>query len=173
MRPHSHDLIPRVLQPSAPELSIVVPVRDERDGLAALVTRLTAVLDALPETWELLFVDDGSRDGSVPEMEPPESDGRPHRRSCSCLATSGVSRPSRLEWTTLGGRPVIVMDADLQEHHPELLSVMVAHWRDGVDVVYGVRSARLAESRFKRWTAAAFYRLLASLSPIDIPVDSG
>jgi dolichol-phosphate mannosyltransferase len=153
-----------------PELSVVVPVYDEADGLQAFADALVPVLEAHARSWELIFVDDGSRDrswhvlGTLRAVEPRILLVKLSRNFGHQLAiTAGMDHAT--------GDAVVVMDADLQDP-PSVLPQMLAQWRDGFDVVYGVRETR-QEGWFKRASAAVFYRLLAAMSPIAIPVDAG
>ena len=151
-------------------ISVVIPVYNEEDTLAELYRRLTAVL--APEgPYELVFVDDGSTDGSrglllaLHQRDPRVVVLGLSRNFGHQLAiTAGVDHAT--------GEAIIVMDADLQDP-PEVLPALLARWREGFDVVYGVRSRRAGESLFKRGTAWFFYRLLRVLTPLDLPLDSG
>ncbi len=154
-------------------LSIVVPCYNEQECLTTLHQRLTAAaLGAVGEDHELVLVNDGSSDGSWRIMsELAASDrrvlavdlSRNHGHQLALTAGLDLAR----------GDKILIIDADLQDP-PELLGAMLATMeREGADVVYGVRSARAGETRFKRATAAAFYRLLSRATEVDIPVDSG
>jgi len=151
-------------------ISIVAPVHNEADALAELHRRLDAVLVPLGE-YEIVFVDDGSTDASWERM----------------LALAGVDSHMRLlrlsrnfghqPALTAGldaarGDAVVLMDSDLQDP-PELIPELVAQWRNGYDVVYALRAEREGETRFKRWTASAFYRLLRRMTPVEIPANAG
>jgi len=150
-----------------PRFSVVVPVHDEEGSLRELYRRLAAVLDTLDGGWELILVDDGSRDRSFETMlelrraDPRVKIVRLSRNFGHQVAiTAGIDLAS--------GDAVIVMDGDLQ-HPPEAIPRLVERWREGYEVVYGVMTERAGESRFKRWTASLFYRLLRRLTEIDVP----
>ncbi len=155
-----------------PLLSIVVPVFDEAEVIGAFYQRITQVLEALPGfEHELLFVDDGSSD-ATPERLAALADGDPRvgvvrfsRNFGHQIAiTAGIDRAR--------GDAVVVIDADLQDP-PELIPRLVEKWREGFDVVYGVRQPRESEGRAKRLCAAAFYRVLRAVTRIEIPLDAG
>ena len=153
------------------ELSVVVPVFDEQEVLLAFHQRLQATLDGADLAWEVVYVDDGSRDASwavieqLHERDPRVSAVALSRNFGHQIAiTAGVDHAE--------GDAVVVIDADLQDP-PELIPRMIAKWREGYDVVYAVRNERASESAFKRGTAAAFYRLMRRLTAVDVPVDAG
>jgi dolichol-phosphate mannosyltransferase len=154
-----------------PEYSIVVPVYDEQEMLPALVEQLTSLLERLDGSAEVIFVDDGSRDGSYALMlEANRRDPRFKLLQLSRNFGHQVAITAGLDFAE--GRAVVVMDADLQDP-PETVLAMTERWREGFDVVYGVRRQRAGESRFKRVSAAAFYRLLQRLADVDLPADVG
>lgn len=147
--------------------SVVVPVHDEEGSLGELHRRLVGVLDQLDGEWELILVDDGSRDTSLAKMvELRASDPRVKVVELSrnfghqVAITSGLDRAS--------GEAVIVMDADLQ-HPPEVIPELVARWREGFEIVYGVMTDRAGETVLKKMTASLYYRLLARLAKIEVP----
>lgn len=154
-----------------PELSVVIPVYNEAALLDELHTRLVPVLERSRCTWELVLVNDGSRDGSWQIMQGL-------RASDDRITLVNLSRNFGHQLAITAGMrvalgdAVIVMDADLQDP-PEVLLRMVEKWREGFDVVYGVRTIRANETLFKKVTAAAFYRVLDALSPVAIPLDAG
>jgi polyisoprenyl-phosphate glycosyltransferase len=158
-----------------PTLSLVIPVFNEEAIIPELDRRLRAFLGELKEVgtaWEVVFVNDGSADRSLPMLkELAASEARYKIVSFSrnfghqLAITAGIDRAE--------GEAVVVMDADLQDP-PEVVVAMIARWREGFDVVYGVRAKRHGETWFKRATAAIFYRLLrAMLGGISIPADAG
>jgi dolichol-phosphate mannosyltransferase len=154
-----------------PRFSVVVPIRDEEESLPELHRRLAAVLDGLDGDWEIVLVDDGSQDRSFDLML--ELRGRDPRVKVVRLSrnfghqvaiTAGIDLAS--------GDAVIVMDGDLQ-HPPEVIPELVARWREGNDVVYGVMTDREGESWFKRWSARRFYWLLGRMSDVEVPSAAG
>jgi dolichol-phosphate mannosyltransferase len=153
------------------EVSIVVPVFNEEEVLPALYDRVSGVMARSGASWELLLVDDGSRDRSLETMR--ELRARDPRVSVLELSRNfghQVAISAGLDHAR--GAAVVVMDADLQDP-PEVVLDMIARWREGCDVVYGRRRARHGERPFKRATAAAFYRLIRALTSVDIPADTG
>lgn len=158
------------MDPVKPTLSVVVPVHDEQEVLPELFARLAAALP--PDlTWELVVVDDGSRDGSWPLIAAQSAlDRRVRGLSLSRNFGHAVAITAGLE--VARGDAVVVMDADLQDP-PERIVDLLAKWREGWDVVYGVREARDGEGWFKRASAAVFYRGLRLLTAIDLPPDVG
>lgn len=156
--------------PNKPDLSIVIPVYDEQENLPPLYSRLTDVLTEIGTSYEVVFVDDGSRDQSIALLDQlAAQDDRVvvvelARNFGHQIAISAGLDHSR-------GRAVVIMDADLQDP-PEVLPQFIAKWREGYDVVYAVRERR-KEGRFKRMAYAAFYRLLQRVANIEIPLDAG
>jgi glycosyltransferase involved in cell wall biosynthesis len=120
---------------------------------------------------EVVFVDDGSVDGSLAALRHLAAD-EPHYGILSFARNFGHQVAITAGIDHVRGRAVVVMDADLQDP-PEVVLEMVAKWREGFDVVYGVRRRRENESWFKRLTAHYFYRLFASMIPIEVPLDTG
>lgn len=156
---------------SAPEISVALPVFNEADNLDELKERLVKALDAAGRTWEIVFVDDGSQDGSFEKMA---AFARVDRRIRALRFSRNFGHQMAL---TAGvdaarGRVVAVMDADLQDP-PELLVDMLKRIDEGYEVVYAQRTKREGESAFKLWTAHVFYRLLKRWTNVDIPVDVG
>ena len=154
-----------------PTLSIVVPFYNEREVLPECVARLEQVVGALELVVELLFVDDGSDDGSAELLAatpPRPADLRLLRLSRNFGKEAAMSAGL----AHARGDAVIVLDADLQDP-PELIPDMLAQWRAGADVVQMQRRSRAGESWLKRSSAHAFYRLLARLSPAPVPLDTG
>jgi dolichol-phosphate mannosyltransferase len=153
-------------------VSVVVPCFDEEQVLPEFHRRASDACGAAAgDDYEIVLVDDGSRDGTWALIQglaarDPHVVGVRLMRNCGhqLAATAGLSI-SR-------GRRVMLIDADLQDP-PELLGKMMALMDDGADVVYGQRIAREGESRFKRGSAALFYRLLARLTKVPIPPDTG
>jgi dolichol-phosphate mannosyltransferase len=152
-------------------LSVVVPVHDEAQNLPALHARLTSVLQAERLTYELVLVDDGSRDESLEIMHALHAQD-PHVTVLSLSRNFGHQVAITAGMECARGGAVVVMDADLQDP-PEVVSTMLARWRSGFDVVYGVRARRHGETVFKKATAALFYRLLRGITSVELPVDAG
>ena len=153
-------------------LSVVTPCFNEDAVIRETHRRLTSVLGQIPEfTYEVIYVDDGSGDGTLDILRDLQSsDQRVRVVALSRNFGHQIAVTAGLQSTT--GDVVVIMDADLQDP-PEVLPEMLERWRGGADVVYGVRTGREGETAFKRWTAAAFYRFIARLSEIPIPLDTG
>jgi dolichol-phosphate mannosyltransferase len=156
--------------PSIPAVSVVIPVFNEQENLPALYERLTSVLTQNEPDYEIVFVDDGSRDRSLELMH--ELVGRDQCVRVVELARNfghQVAISAGLDHAR--GRGVIIMDADLQDP-PEVLPQFIAKWREGHDVVYAIREHR-KESWLKRTAYSTFYRLLQRIANIRIPLDAG
>lgn len=151
-------------------VSVVVPVYNEQDVLEALVARLAEALGSTPSAWEVVFVNDGSRDASGRVLDWIAARD-PRVRVVHLSRNFGHQAAVQAGLVECRGDAVVLMDADLQDA-PEALPRLLAAWRRGADVVYAVRTDR-KEHRLKRWAFAAFYRLLAAVSPTPIPLDAG
>jgi len=151
-------------------ISIVVPIHNETETLAELHRRLTTVLAELAP-YEVVLIDDGSTDDSWERMLAVAAGDR-HVRLLRLSRNFGHQAALTAGIDAARGEAVVVMDGDLQDP-PELIPTFVAKWREGFDVVYGLRTRREGETQFKRWTAALFYRLLRSMTRVDIPADAG
>ncbi len=154
-----------------PALSLIIPVYNEEAIIAELDRRLKGFLGEMDETWEVVFVDDGSSDGT-PDMLNELAGAEPRYKVISFSRNFGHQVAITAGIDRADGDAVVIMDADLQDP-PEVVTEMIQKWREGYDVVYGQRTIRHGESVFKRVTAAAFYRLLRTLLPIEIPLDAG
>ncbi len=168
----------RVLAPTAFDneplglLSVVIPCFNEEDVIEETIRRLTVFCAALERLdVELIFVDDGSHDGTRAILKRHASrDSRVRVIGFSRNFGHQIAVTAGIDAAT--GDAVVLMDADLQDP-PEVVHEMIAKWREGYDVVYGTRTDRPGESLFKRGTAAGFYRLLNYLSDVRIPLDTG
>jgi len=150
-------------------LSVVAPVYDEEDGIEAFCARVSAALRGLP--FELVLVDDGSRDSSPAILERlAKSDPRVHVVFLSRNFGHQTALTAGLDHAR--GDAVVMLDADLQDP-PELIPEMVDFWRRGIDVVFAVRQLRSGESAFKLRTAKWFYSLFAALSQVELQHNSG
>ncbi len=154
-----------------PELSVVLPVFNEIETLGELRTRLLSVLDECGRSFEIVFVDDGSHDGSFERMAAFAREDR-RIRAVRLSRNFGHQMALTAGVDAARGRLVAVMDADLQDP-PELLPEMLAKADEGFEVVYAVRAAREGEGAFKKATAHLFYRLMRRWTNVAIPVDTG
>ena len=153
-------------------LSVVVPCFDEEAVIGETHRRLAATLDTVPGLdFELVYVDDGSRDATLNLLrELQRADARVRVLALSRNFGHEIAVTAGLKCAA--GDAVVLIDADLQDP-PEVIPEMLERWRCGADVAYGLRTERDGETRFKRWTASAFYRLLNRLADISIPLDTG
>jgi polyisoprenyl-phosphate glycosyltransferase len=154
-----------------PIISVVVPVYNEEAVVFESYKRLKGVMEALNEPYELIFVNDGSRD-ATPDIVRHicEADSTVHFIDFARNFGHQIAISAGMDYAS--GEAVVVIDADLQDP-PEVIPEMIAKWRKGYDVVYGKRAERKGETLFKRFTSAAFYRVLQKLTDVDIPVDTG
>lgn len=153
------------------ELTVVVPAFNEEANVLAMHQRLSDALDDVVESLEIIYVDDGSSDGTwgiVSDLAEKDARVRGIRFARNfghqAALTAGVDAAN--------GRAVVIIDGDLQDP-PEVIPEMVARWRDGAEVVYGQREEREGETWFKLATAALFYRILRGITNVEIPVDTG
>lgn len=167
----SHTWLPQLRAAPSVTLSVVIPVYNERPVLPMLYQRLRAVLDPLNIDYELVLIDDGSRDGSgdylvglATEVSIIKAVRLSRNFGKEAALTAGLAQAR--------GDAVIILDADLQDP-PELIPQMLEAWRAGADVVCMRRRSRAGETWFKRSSAHVFYRLLNHISDVDIPADTG
>ena len=151
---------------------MVVPCFDEEAVISETHRRLVAALERIPETgFEIIYVDDGSRDGTMELLRGVQA---ADARVRVVALTRNFGQPMALTAgvAEAGGEAVAMIDADLQDP-PEIIAEMLERWRRGADVAYGLRPERDGETAFKRWTAWAYYRLLARITNVAIPPDTG
>ena len=152
-------------------ISIVAPVYNEETVLPELYRRVREVMEQQDFDWELVLVDDGSRDASAAVIaELHEQDARVRGVSFSRNFGFQIAATAGLDYAL--GDAVILTDADLQDP-PEVYPAMISQWLDGYEVVYGVRASRQGETWFKLYTAKMFYRLIYRITDINIPLDTG
>jgi len=155
-------------------LSIVVPLFNESGNVEELLRRTTAVVAALPDPpadYEIVCVDDGSRDTTRAQLiDASHRDA--HIRVIALSRNFGHQIAATAGLDAARGDAVVLMDGDLQDP-PELIAAFLERFRAGYDVVYATRRRRAGESRFKIWTAALFYRVVRRLTNVSIPVDTG
>lgn len=151
--------------------SVVVPMYNEEEVARETYRRLKAVMDSLGEPYELVFVNDGSRDATLAILKEIAA-ADPSVKIIDFSRNFGHQIAITAGMDHASGEAVIVIDADLQDP-PELIPAMIARWKEGYDVVYGKRKERKGETFFKRFTAGLFYRLLNRLTEVKMPVDVG
>ena len=154
-----------------PTFSIIAPVFNEKDCLATLVQRVGEVMDTTGEPWELVIVDDGSQDGSTDIIRRLAKEDK-RVRAVIFARNFGhqIAVTAGMDYSR--GDAVIIIDADLQDP-PEVMLEMIQRWREGYQVVYGIRSEREGETWFKKTTASLFYRMIARITDVKIPLDTG
>ncbi|GAC1532746.1 MAG: glycosyltransferase family 2 protein [Ramlibacter sp.] len=161
---------PTSQRPERPSLSLVLPCRNEARNLETLLPLLLARLSRLADRWEVVMVDDGSTDDTTGVMRRWAA--HPGFRCVELSRNFGKEAALTAGLEQAQGQVVVSMDADLQ-HPPRLLEDMLAHWRQGADVVYAVRANRDDEGVVKRWGTRAFYRLLNAFEGFEVPPDGG
>lgn len=157
--------------PARQTLTIVIAAFNEEASLPEMHRRLGTVLDGLDAQSSVLYVDDGSRDGTWQVLQTLAADD-PRVQLLRLARNFGKELALTAGLDHVETDAALVLDADGQDP-PELIPQFVAKWREGFDVVYGTRTRREGESWFKRFTAAAFYRVISWLSPTPIPADTG
>lgn len=151
--------------------TIIIPVYNEEAVIHETYRRLTRVMEATGEQYELLFVNDGSRDRTAEIIEEFAASDR-------CVKLLDFSRNFGHQIAITAGMDyargdaIVIIDADLQDP-PELIPLMIDKWKEGYEVVYAKRSQRKGETLFKKWTASLFYRILRALTEVNIPLDTG
>lgn len=160
-------MIPRTREST---LTVVIPCFNEQEVLPLLERRLFDALETLSASWEVIFVDDGSTDGTFAALSAMHA-REPRVRVLRLSRNFGHQTAlwAGLHYAT--GQIVAVLDADLQDP-PEVLAACLDRWREGYDVIYAVREKR-KEGLFRRFWYAAFYRVLKRVADINIPIDSG
>ena len=155
------------------QLTVIVPVKDEEEAIAPFVARVAPILDGLfaDGAWEILFVDDGSEDATMAAIFAAH--GRePRVKALSLSRNFGKEAALSAGLDHASGRAVVPMDVDLQDP-PEVIGEMLDKWRQGYEVVYGVRRNRSTDSLPKRLTADLYYRAHNYLSDDKIPEHAG
>ena len=157
---------------SAPrKVVVVVPFLDEAESLPVLCDRLRGVLEKEHEDFELLLVDDGSRDGSA-AWAAACAERDPRVKLLSLSRNFGHQLAITAGMDHADGDAVVIMDADLQDP-PEVVPELLRRWREGHEVVYAVRTSRRGESWTKRLLAATFYKTFRRMASVDVPLDAG
>jgi len=153
------------------ELSIVIPVYNEQEIILLLFERLKKAVETITANYELVFVNDGSKDATLFKLiELSKIDNRVKFISFSRNFGHQIAVTAGLEHSS--GKAVVIIDADLQDP-PELIPEMYKKYREGYEVVYAKRIKRKGETFFKRFTAKLFYRILKRITSVEIPTDVG
>jgi glycosyltransferase involved in cell wall biosynthesis len=155
----------------APSLSIVAPAYNEERNLPAFLAAVVPVLEAIGEPFEIIFVDDGSRDGTLGMLAAAASQD-PRVKVISLARNFGKDVALSAGLAHASGQAVIPIDCDLQ-HPPELISHFVARWREGFDMVIGVRTKRDEEGWLRRNLSRTYYKVMQSMTSVEIPPNAG
>jgi len=155
-----------------PVFSVVAPVFNEEALLPEFYARVKAVMEAEGEPWELILVNDGSRDRSPEIMDELYATDPEHVVVLHFARNFGHQMAITAGMDYARGQAVLVIDSDLQDP-PEVIREMIARWREGYEVAYGVRTEREGETWFKLFTARLFYRLIQALTDVTIPMEAG
>lgn len=152
-------------------LSLIVPVYNEEEVLETSFSRMDAVMKKIGYPYEIIYVNDGSRDGSMKILRNIAKNN-PQVKVRSFSRNFGHQLAVTCGMDAAKGDALIIIDVDLQDP-PEVIEQMVKAWENGADIAYGKRLKRQGETIFKKLTAAAYYRLLKSMSATAIPLDTG
>jgi len=155
----------------SPVYSVVVPAFNEQDVIKETYTRLTKVMTGMGEAYELIFVNDGSKDQTA-QIVAGFCENDSSVRLINFTRNFGHMPAISAGMEYARGQAVFIIDADLQDP-PEVFPEMAARWKEGYHVVYGKRIKRKGETIFKRMTAKIFYRFLRKMTSVDLPPDTG
>ncbi len=154
-----------------PIYSVVAPIFNEEQLLPEFYQRVVAAMETVGEPFEIVLVNDGCRDGSPALMRQlHEHDARVKVLHFSRNFGHQLAITAGTDYAR--GQAVIVIDSDLQDP-PEVIPDLISRWKEGYQVAYGVRTERVGETWFKKTTASFFYRLVANITSVEIPVDTG
>jgi polyisoprenyl-phosphate glycosyltransferase len=154
-----------------PNYSVIAPIYNELSNIPELYRRVKETMDLTGEVWELIMVDDGSTDGSSAQLfELAEQDERVRPVIFARNFGHQIAVTAGLDYAQ--GKAVTIIDSDLQDP-PEVILDLIAKWKEGFEVVYAVRAEREGESWFKLFTASLFYRMIAAITDVKIPLDTG
>jgi len=155
------------------DLSVVIPCYNEEASIPELLRRVRLACEAAPiSSYEIVLIDDGSRDRTWQMIEQMAEDPTSHVVGVALSRNHGHQLALTAGLETARGENIFIIDADLQDP-PELLTPMLAKLGEGADVVYGQRASRSGESLFKKLTAKIFYRVLDAMTDVSIPLDTG
>jgi len=154
-----------------PQIGVVIPVYNEADNIEGLVRRLVPVLERVSTSFEVVFVDDGSRDGTMEALRKANA-ADPRLTAVSFSRNFGKEIAIAAGLDHCDADAVVIMDADLQ-HPPEVIEAFVAKWREGFKNVYGQRKDRMNESALRRMFARNFYKMFAMFGETPLPEGAG
>jgi dolichol-phosphate mannosyltransferase len=158
-------------QPATPMFSIVGPVYNEQALIEEFCRRMLEVMESLGEPFELVLVNDGSRDRSPAILRRLHAEDE-RVKVLNFSRNFGLQAALTAGLDYARGQAIIVMDTDLQDP-PEVVPRLIDKWREGYQLVYAQRAERAGETWFKKVTASAFYRLITRITSVQIPVDTG
>ena len=156
---------------SSPIYSIIAPIFNESGNIPDLYFRVRDVLDTTGESWELILIDDGSTDDSADLIRDyANQDARVKPVLFARNFGHQIAVTAGLDYSR--GGAVVIIDSDLQDP-PEVILDLITKWKEGYEVVYAVREEREGESWFKLFTAKLFYRMISTITDVNIPMDAG
>lgn len=151
--------------------SIIIPAYNEESVINETYKRITDIMKSIGDKYELIFINDGSQDKTNEIIESlAQKDDCVRLLEFSRNFGHQIAISAGMDYAE--GDAIVIIDADLQDP-PEIIPEMIKKWREGFEVVYAKRLKRKGETLFKKWTAAAFYRILNLLTEVDIPLDTG
>ncbi|MBN2085006.1 MAG: glycosyltransferase family 2 protein [Anaerolineales bacterium] len=154
-----------------PTFTVVIPVFNEAESITEFHRRLRGMSRKAGDTWEFIYINDGSTDAS-PDLLRQFAQSDPCVRVIDFVRNFGHQIAVTAGLDSARGRAVIIIDADLQDP-PEVIPELIARWREGNEVVFAVRAEREGETWIKELTAKVFYRLIFRITDIKIPLDTG
>lgn len=152
-------------------LSLIVPVFNEEEVIGTSFARMDEAMRALPYAYEIIYINDGSRDGTMAHLRRIAAENS-HVKVLSFSRNFGHQLAVTAGMDAAKGDALIVIDVDLQDP-PEVIARLVEAWEQGADIAYGKRLKREGETVFKKFTAFCYYRLLGAMSAYPIPLDTG
>lgn len=153
------------------KIVIIVPFLNEEENLPLLYDEVCKAMDPEPEDFEIIFVDDGSKDGSPAWVaQKAKEDNRVKLLRLSRNFGHQIAITAGMDYAD--GDAVVIIDADLQDP-PDVIPKLVAKWREGTEVVYAVRESRQGESWLKKFLASSFYKIFHGLANVEVPVNAG
>src|SRR6478672_3220352 len=156
---------------AAPVISIVAPAYNEEKNLPAFIAAIVPVLESIGETFEIIFINDGSRDGTLGMLAAAASQD-PRIKVVGLARNFGKDIALSAGLAHATGAAVIPIDCDLQ-HPPELIPQFVAKWREGYDMVIGVRNKRDEEGFVRRSLSKTYYKVMRAMTSVEIPPNAG
>lgn len=154
------------------DISVIIPIFNEEDNLNELFKQLSAVFGKIRKDYEIIFINDGSKDRSECILDDLHHKNSKIVKVINFTRNFGHQMALTAGLNYAKGRAVVIMDADLQDP-PELIVDFIKKWDEGFEVVYGLRTKREGETFFKKFTAHLFYKLIRRITNVDIPENVG